>query len=75
MRGSNCEGIFKKFFYIMRHFSSERKQAFRARKEKSVFVSTAGKGDNHHVLLCPRISVVRVSFNLLKDLSTSSCTA
>jgi hypothetical protein len=42
-------------------------------KKKSVVISTAGKEDNHHVLLCPSISVDPVSFNLPKDLRTSSC--
>jgi hypothetical protein len=65
MKGSNCKGIFKKFFCIMGHFSNEKKQALRARR--SVVVSTAGKGDNHHVLLCPMISVDPVSLNLPKD--------
>jgi hypothetical protein len=41
-------------------------------KLKSVVVSTAGKGENHQVLLCPRTSVDPVSFNLPKDIATSS---
>jgi len=41
-----------------------KRSRLQGKKNKtSVVVSTAGKGENHQVLHCPRISVDPVSFN------------
>jgi hypothetical protein len=57
----------------MGQFSNKKKQAFRARETNRLLLfQQLVRGENHQMLLCARISGNPVSFNLLKDIRTSS---
>jgi hypothetical protein len=51
----------KKFLRVTGQFLKERKYTFKAKK--SAVLSTVGKRDNHHVLLCPRRALYSLSVN------------